>query len=120
MNRLYRAKREDNGKWVEGYYLCLNPNLKGELHIIVDVRGEYHRIDADTLGQNTGMLDKLGRLIYEGDMLNREGSIKQQGYVVKYDEREASWYAEADDDSIYLCEVHWEIIGNVHEIYEDD
>ncbi len=44
---LFRGKREDNGVEVVGYFLKLN----GEepLHIIVDLEGQYHKVDPDTV-----------------------------------------------------------------------
>jgi hypothetical protein len=55
--RLFRGRREDNGSWHEGYYLHLGDTGTGELHIIVDSHGEYHRIEEETLGECTGYLD---------------------------------------------------------------
>jgi hypothetical protein len=46
--RLFRGRREDNGSWHEGYYLHLGDTGTGELHIIVDSHGEYHRIEEET------------------------------------------------------------------------
>lgn len=48
---IFTAARKDNGKIVEGYYLCLhNQQPSGDdLHIIVDECGEYHPIDSRTL-----------------------------------------------------------------------
>lgn len=48
---IFTAARKDNGKVVEGYYLCLhNQQPSGDdLHIIVDECGEYHPIDGGTL-----------------------------------------------------------------------
>jgi hypothetical protein len=44
---LFHGKREDNGAEVSGYYLKLNA---GEpLHIIVDLEGQYHKVDPDTV-----------------------------------------------------------------------
>ena len=62
--RPYRAKREDNGKWVEGWYLHLNDGLEYELNIIVDMTGQYIRIQPDTLGQRTNHRERGRRICY--------------------------------------------------------
>ena len=43
---LYRAKRTDNGEWVEGYYAnCLFPSSDVRTgHFIIEYPGEYHEI----------------------------------------------------------------------------
>ena len=119
-NRLIcRGKREDTGKWVEGYYVRLD-GIDSPLHIIIDRAGQYNRVLPETVGECTGCLDKQGRLIFEDDILHRNMDSQNFRYVVKYDYEQASWYAEADTDSIYLCEVNWEIVGNVNEVSEDE
>lgn len=71
MNReiFFRGKRVDNGEWVYGYYL--KERACDEVwHIIVDENGEYHPINLKTLGQFTGLTDKNGVKIFEGDIVN--------------------------------------------------
>lgn len=72
MNReiLFKAKRKDNGKWVEGY-------LMDEDYINVpfndyDACGRFDdpiEIDPDTICQFTGLTDKNGKRIWENDIL---------------------------------------------------
>ena len=50
MSRQYRGRREDNGRWVEGWYLLFTRGIDGDLHIIVDATGQYIRINPETLG----------------------------------------------------------------------
>lgn len=61
---LFKAKRVNNGKWVEGYYVKKYDFL-GKIHLIlyVDnyVRWECVEIDPETLCQFTGLCDKNGR-----------------------------------------------------------
>ena len=79
---LFRGKRVDNGEWVAGIYLfddfgnaAIGVNgkwdiVKGFCYECRNHLEEIYQVDPDTISQCTGIKDKNGKLIFEGDALN--------------------------------------------------
>ena len=70
---LFRGKRIDNGEWIYGwYYQKQNPLTRDGRpikHYISDLPPFGAEIDSETVGRYTGLKDKNGKLIFEGDIL---------------------------------------------------
>lgn len=119
---LFRAKRIDNGEWVEGQYAyILNSKTEnGEpiKHFICNGTNVFnYEVYPETLCQYTGLKNKNGKKIWENDIIRVENSVDEgTGVVVFY---EGIWYVERGVNNslynivLYDDEAEIYIIGNI-------
>lgn len=118
----FRGKRLDNGEWLYGSLVILN----GRYFIFDDAN--RHEVDPTTVGEFTGLKDKNGKEIYEGDVIRsplsedktrphrifyHTGNAAFMGALV---DRKELCYLRLDQDWIY--KFGKEVIGNIHDNLE--
>ena len=132
---LYRGKRKDNGEWVEGYltknffvhkeYWCIE---RIEARAIYAHATEYgiksYEVIPETVGEYTGLPDKNGKKIFEGDIVKHYNN-SDKGFdigVLYWDETFSQWKRTSIGNFHHSsftysisrsCE--YEVIGNIHD-----
>lgn len=134
---LFRGKRKDNNKWVYGFFNgqnILEYRDATSLRIVTIVDKNTRAIISsypvipETVGQYTGLKDKNGKRIFEGDVIrdnsgNCVGVIKFGKYGMYDDYGFYIDWGEAPDPASNLRNdlPHWveyvasEVIGNIHD-----
>lgn len=123
---LFKAKRTDNGEWVEGY-ICKHPSSVqvGEcspwyIHVPPvdpDDNGGVYNVDPETVCQYTGLTDKNGKKIFEGDhvLLDAGEEYESTGFVSFSATGVFVVLFEKTWDFLYTNIEFAEIIGNIHD-----
>jgi uncharacterized phage protein (TIGR01671 family) len=112
----FRGFNRKNNVWLYGFYL----QNRGAHFIVPDEFADGkswddYEIDPATLGQYTGLKDRNGREIYEGDILHDH--FCNNRYVVLFDGGSFDVMSTLDKSGNYLSDVvgDIEIIGNIHD-----
>ena len=139
---LFRGKQVSDGEWIEGYVfpqvidggyapLCITtePICANDYS---EILGNWAIVDSSTVGQYTGLTDKNGRKIFEGDIIaaKHPDHARSVSGIVKYGEFKdvdscdtyhyLGFYIEIWGHCISILEpmnegIELEVIGNIHD-----
>ncbi len=116
---IFRGKALDDNKWYFGYLTKISVNnSKNNLAIITGTEKNCfipEVVDPETVGQYTGLKDKNGTKIFEGDIVEVYYYGRKSGLVF-WHEKEFEWAVQTDvriHKLSYFYNHKIEVIGNI-------
>ena len=122
---LFRGKRVGTGEWVEGYLLQNNLIVPAgqffnfckhnDRNIITsDSHFVFFEVIPEAIGQYTGLTEKNGVKIFEGDILYDE--YNECNCLVTFDEGSFCTVEDNVCQNVWGCDMTaFEVIGNIHD-----
>ena len=132
MNREIEFRGIHSNKWLYGYLVKSVDDNKFYITVSSD---QFYQVKEETIGQYTGLKDKNGKKIFEGDIIDIHQTVNGYNqFVIVYNDyqftveyyneetkRRTHRFYEYDLDELFEineCEKEIEVIGNIYENLE--
>ena len=113
---LFKGKRVDNGEWTEGYFF----KSWDKVFLLWGMTGDcpnMEEVKPETVGQYTGLTDKNGKKIFEGDIV--ESPNGTQGFI-EWQNAECAFLVNIGDDWQTMDDCPYEVVGNIYDNKEEE
>lgn len=108
---LFRGKSKsiNKGEWIYGSFV---EDTDLNACCIRDKSLVYELVDRETVGQFTGLCDKNGKKIFEGDIV--ESPNGTQGFI-EWQNAECAFLVNIGDDWQTMNDCPYEVVGNIYD-----
>ena len=112
---IFRGKDPESGEWYYGYYVKRNDGDRGYLILEDYYLESYEIVKPETICQYTGLTDKNGRKIFEGDIIH--GNLGN--FVVRWSDN-ISGFVAGEKERTHPCLNRgtmkcYKVIGNIYD-----
>lgn len=111
---LFKGKRKDTGEWTEGYFF----KIWDRTFLLWGMTNDHPNmieVIPETVGQFTGLTDKNGNKIFEGDIIAKGFEL----YEVRWNPEQVRWGIYLGNYEVAgftkFSEPYFEVIGNVYD-----